>query len=603
MLCCTIALGMWRCSGNRLQVTDHNAANYRWPRSRIVRPGRYALGCLTTPCQTLPSKYKRAPVMNVRTLTIARRAGLGFTLISLLVALLGWFALVQMSTIRQSEVAVETNWLPSMRVVNDIREIMLRIRTISLRMALDTDPASIPTYRGQLDVRLGDLNKKLDILKTFVDTPEESSLTEQFLVTMGQYRSALDRSFVLATQGDSAGLNKLLLIDMKQIVDGSGKQLNDLADFYVTKVDAEGKSAEAQYSKSRDIVIAFVLLAALCTIGLALWLTRSIVRPLQRAVNAAEQVAQGDLTHTIEVDGDDEVTRLLRALATMQVNLRDAMRHIGSSATQLASAATELNSVTEDSYRGLHQQNAEIDQAATAINEMTSAVEEVARNAVSTSDASSQSSTSAQAGQTRVIETVQSIQTLTDNVQSTSALVQNLANQSQDIGKVLDVIRSIAEQTNLLALNAAIEAARAGESGRGFAVVADEVRALAHRTQQSTLEIDSMVSAMRSGSAQALDSMNISRDRADSTLSLAKGAGESLSEITASINQISERNLVIASAAEEQAQVSREVDRNIVNIRDLSMQSTQGANQISASSHELSRLAADLNQVVSRFKV
>ncbi|GAB0060020.1 methyl-accepting chemotaxis protein [Pseudomonas syringae] len=541
--------------------------------------------------------------MNLRKLTIARRAGLGFTLISLLVALLGWFALAQMSTIRQSEVAVETNWLPSMRVVNDIREIMLRIRTISLRMALDTDPASIPTYRGQLDVRLGDLDKKLAILKTFVDTPEEKSLTDQFMVTMGQYRSALDRSFVLAGQGDSVGLNKLLLVDMKQIVDGSGKQLGDLADFYVTKVDAEGKSAEAQYGKSRDIVIIFVVIAALCTIGLALWLTRSIVGPLQRAVTAAEQVANGDLTHTIEVDGEDEVTRLLRALATMQINLREAMRHIGSSATQLASAATELNSVTEDSYRGLNQQNAEIDQAATAINEMTSAVEEVARNAVSTSDASNQSSTSALAGQTRVIETVQSIQTLTDNVQATSTLVQNLANQSQDIGKVLDVIRSIAEQTNLLALNAAIEAARAGESGRGFAVVADEVRALAHRTQQSTLEIDSMVSAMRSGSAQALDSMNTSRDRADSTLALAKGAGESLSEITSSINQISERNLVIASAAEEQAQVSREVDRNIVNIRDLSMQSTQGANQISASSHELSRLAADLNQVVSRFKV
>ncbi|KPX96225.1 Methyl-accepting chemotaxis protein [Pseudomonas meliae] len=567
----------------------------------MVGQGRYALGCLTTWRQILPSKYKRALVMNLRTLTIARRAGLGFTLISLLVALLGWFALVQMSTIRQSEVAVETNWLPSMRVVNDIREIMLRIRTISLRMALDTDPASIPTYRGQLDVRLGDLDKKLGILKTFVDTPEEKTLTDQFMVTMGQYRSALDRSFVLAGQGDSTGLNKLLLVDMKQIVDGSGKQLNDLADFYVTKVDAEGKSAEAQYDKSRDIVI--VVIAALCTIGLALWLTRSIVGPLQRAVTAAEQVANGDLTHTIEVDGEDEVTRLLRALAMMQVNLREAMRHIGSSATQLASAATELNSVTEDSYRGLNQQNAEIDQAATAINEMTSAVEEVARNAVSTSDASTQSSTSALAGQTRVIETVQSIQTLTDNVQATSTLVQNLANQSQDIGKVLDVIRSIAEQTNLLALNAAIEAARAGESGRGFAVVADEVRALAHRTQQSTLEIDSMVNAMRSVSAQALDSMNTSRDRADSTLALAKGAGESLSEITSSINQISERNLVIASAAEEQAQVSREVDRNIVNIRDLSMQSTQGANQISASSHELSRLAADLNQVVSRFKV
>jgi len=541
--------------------------------------------------------------MNLRKLTIARRAGLGFTLISLLVALLGWFALVQMSAIRESEVAVETNWVPSMRVVNDVREIMLRIRTISLRMALDTDPASISTYRGQMDVRLGDLTKKLDILNGFVDTPEEKVLADQFLVTMGQYRTALDRSFVLASQGDSKGLNKLLLADMKQIVDGSGKQLNDLADFYVTKVDSEGKAAEAQYKASRSIVLVFVVLAALGTIGLALWLTRSIVGPLQRAVSAAEHVAQGDLTHSIAVDGNDEVTRLLRALEQMQGNLREAMRHIGSSAGQLASAATELNSVTEDSYRGLNQQNAEIDQAATAINEMTSAVEEVARNAVSTSDASSHSSASAQAGQNRVIETVQSIQTLTENVQATSVLVQNLADQSQDIGKVLDVIRSIAEQTNLLALNAAIEAARAGESGRGFAVVADEVRALAHRTQQSTLEIDSMVNAMRSGSAQALESMNTSRDRASSTLSLAKGAGESLSEITSSINQISERNLVIASAAEEQAQVSREVDRNIVNIRDLSMQSTQGANQISASSHELSRLAADLNQVVARFKV
>nr|WP_122663711.1 methyl-accepting chemotaxis protein [Pseudomonas viridiflava] len=541
--------------------------------------------------------------MNLRNLTIARRAGLGFTLISLLVALLGWFAMVQMSTIRQSEVAVETNWLPSMRVISDIRENMLRIRTISLRMALDPDPKNIPTYRSQLDVRNQDLNKKLDVFASFVDTPEEKVLSDQFRVTLAEYQKALDKSFVIAAQNDREALNKLLLVDMKTIVDGSGKQLADLGDFYAQHVDAEGKAAEEQYEKSRNIVFIFVILAGLGTVALALLLTRSIVRPLEVAVTAAEHVANGDLTQRITVDGSDEVTRLLVALDKMQGNLRSAMQHIGSSATQLASAATELNSVTEDSYRGLHQQNAEIDQAATAINEMTSAVEEVARNAVSTSDASNHSNRSAQAGQARVVETVQSIQTLTDNVQATSALVQSLADQSQDIGKVLDVIRSIAEQTNLLALNAAIEAARAGESGRGFAVVADEVRALAHRTQQSTLEIDKMVSAMRSGSAQALESMLTSSERANETLTLAQGAGESLTDITSSINQISERNLVIASAAEEQAQVAREVDRNIVNIRDLSMQSTQGANQISASSNELSRLAGDLNQVVARFKV
>nr|GFD07640.1 chemoreceptor McpA-like [Tanacetum cinerariifolium] len=175
------------------------------------------------------------------------------------------------------------------------------------------------------------------------------------------------------------------------------------------------------------------------------------------------------LTHDIRVEGKDEVTRLLHALQQMQNNLRSTLSLIGSSASQLASAATELNSVTEDSHRGLHQQNAEIEQAATAVNEMTSAVEEVARNAVSTSQASSESNTAAQDGQARVIETVTSIQNLST---------------------------------------------RAGESGRGFAVVADEVRALAHRTQQSTLEIDKMVSTMRSGSSEALESMLVSRSRA-----------------------------------------------------------------------------------------
>jgi len=541
--------------------------------------------------------------MNLRAMTIARRAGLGFTLIALLVVLLGWFAMVQMSTIRQSELAVETNWMPSIRAVNEIREIMLRIRTISLRMALDADPGNVATYRDQQAVRDKDLANRLAVLDTFIDTPEEHAIYDPFRVTLNDYQKGLRQSYALADQGNREALVKLLLVDMKTIVDGSGKQLNDLGDLYARQVTAEGKAAEEQYNRSRLVVLIFVIIAGLGTIGLALWLTRSIVRPLEGAVTAAEHVAQGDLTQVIKVEGRDEVTRLQRALEQMQGNLRSAMSHIGSSATQLAAAATELNSITEDSYRGLHQQNAEIDQAATAVNEMTSAVEEVARNAVSTSEASNDSNTSAQAGQARVVETVQSIQTLTGNVQATSSLVQNLADQSQDIGKVLDVIRSIAEQTNLLALNAAIEAARAGESGRGFAVVADEVRALAHRTQQSTLEIDKMVSAMRTGSAQALESMTTSREQAGSTLTLAQGAGEALVAITASIQQISERNLVIASAAEEQAQVAREVDRNIVNIRDLSMQSTTGANQISSSSHALSRLAVELSQVVARFKV
>ncbi|MGE8308276.1 MAG: methyl-accepting chemotaxis protein, partial [Pseudomonas protegens] len=279
------------------------------------------------------------------------------------------------------------------------------------------------------------------------------------------------------------------------------------------------------------------------------------------------------------------------------------LQSISGSAHQLASAAEELNSVTEEGARGLSQQNNEIEQAATAVNEMTSAVEEVARNAVSTSEASKSATTSAGDGRDQVRETVSAIERMSSDVQGTASLIGDLANESRDIGKVLDVIRGLADQTNLLALNAAIEAARAGEAGRGFAVVADEVRALAHRTQQSTSEIERMIGSIQSGTEHAVDSMRNSTERAESTLSIARGAGQSLDTINSAISEINERNLVIASAAEEQAQVAREVDRNLVNIRDLSVQSTTGANQTQAASSELSRLAVDLSNLVTRFKL
>jgi methyl-accepting chemotaxis protein len=541
--------------------------------------------------------------MLLRQLNIAPRAALGFALIAVLVALLGVFALGQMSSIRDSEVAVENQWLPSIRGGDEIREIMLRIRTISLRMALDQDTNNIATYRSQMDTRDKELSEKIGAYDKLVNTPEGQQLYDQFKKTFAAYRSGIAQSFALAEQGKRDELTKLLLVDMKTVVDGSGKQLNDLADLFAKQVAAESQKSAAHYENSRTIVSLFIALAALATVALAMMLTRSIVRPLSSAVSAAESVAQGDLTRPIETHGNDEVSRLLKALATMQQNLRETLQGISGSATQLATAADELNAVTLDSTQGLQQQNNEIEQAATAVNQMTAAVEEVARNAVSTSDATRQSSESVHLGQVRVSETATAINALASDVQQTGELVQSLANQSQDIGKVLDVIRAIAEQTNLLALNAAIEAARAGESGRGFAVVADEVRALAYRTQQSTQEIEQMVQGMRSGSSLALDSMQASTARATTTLALAERAGEALQTITASVHEIHERNLVIASAAEEQAQVAREVDRNLVNIRDLSVRSAAGANQTSASSHELSQLANALQGMVRRFQL
>jgi methyl-accepting chemotaxis protein len=293
----------------------------------------------------------------------------------------------------------------------------------------------------------------------------------------------------------------------------------------------------------------------------------------------------------------------MAALRSMQGNLRDTIVAIAESSSQLASASEELSTVTEDSSRGLHQQNVEIEQAATAITQMTAAAEDVARNAVSTADATRASDQTAQQGRQQVLQTVDAIGELVRVVGASADEVEVLAARVRDISQVLDVIRTVAEQTNLLALNAAIEAARAGEAGRGFAVVADEVRSLAHRTQRSTQEIEQLVNAIEQGTDQAVNAMQSSNTRARDTLGVAQLAGQALDQIASSFTQINERNLVIASAAEQQAQVARVVDINLSNIRDLASQTAAGATQTSAASQELSRLAVSLNSLVMKFTV
>lgn len=286
----------------------------------------------------------------------------------------------------------------------------------------------------------------------------------------------------------------------------------------------------------------------------------------------------------------------------MQGSLRTTIREIANASDQLASAAEELSAVTEESTRSLIRQDSEIQQAATAVNQMTAAVEEVARNAVSTSEVSKTAAQDAVDGREQVNDTVKGIGTMVREITKSTDSVSELATNVRDISKVLEVIRSIADQTNLLALNAAIEAARAGEQGRGFAVVADEVRALAHRTQASTVEIEGMIGTVQSGADGAVEAMSKSLAMANGTQKLAESAGTALEKITNGVAQINERNMVIASASEEQAQVAREVDRNLLNIQDLSTQSSAGANQTSASSQELSRLATSFNALVAQFR-
>ncbi|WP_416068870.1 methyl-accepting chemotaxis protein [Pseudomonas protegens] len=541
--------------------------------------------------------------MSLRSLNIAPRAFLGFALIGCLMLFLGVFALNQMSKIRSATERMSQDTIPSIKSVDEFTQLSLRQRVQAYRLLLNREPQAQQQTLDAIDQR----NQKIEEARAqylkLISSPEERLAYEQYSTLLSDHRELESQLIELSHNNQLEAMQQLLntdLMDSAEKINAVLNQLVEINSHYATVADDD---AAAQYRSAFNLVVGLLVLASALTLLFAWRLIRSITLPIANALRAAEEIAQGNLTRPITVDGSDEAGRLLQAMVTMQEKLRDTLQSISGSAHQLASAAEELNSVTEEGARGLSQQNNEIEQAATAVNEMTSAVEEVARNAVSTSEASKNATTSAGDGRDQVRETVSAIERMSSDVQGTASLIGDLANESRDIGKVLDVIRGLADQTNLLALNAAIEAARAGEAGRGFAVVADEVRALAHRTQQSTSEIERMIGSIQSGTEHAVDSMRNSTERAESTLSIARGAGQSLDTINSAISEINERNLVIASAAEEQAQVAREVDRNLVNIRDLSVQSTTGANQTQAASSELSRLAVDLSNLVTRFKL
>ena len=542
-------------------------------------------------------------IMSLRNINIAPRAFLGFALIGGLMLVLGVFALNQMSKIRGAAEQITSNSVPSIKSLDEFTQLTLRLRVLSYRLLVNREPDVQQKTMDLLETRNQQIRAAQAIYEKLIASPQERATYDQYVQLLGQYRQIEDRMKSLSRNNQIDELRTLLNTDLLTNSEAVNSVLSRLLEINTQQSLDTNQQAVDQYASAFNLTVTLLIIATGLTLLFAWLLTNSITRPIANALSAAEEIAEGNLTRPITVDGKDEAGRLLAAMAKMQDKLRDTLQQISGSATQLASAAEELNSVTDESARGLTQQNNEIEQAATAVNEMTSAVEEVARNAVSTSEASKNATTSAGDGRDLVQETVSAIERMSADVQSTATLIGDLANESRDIGKVLDVIRGLADQTNLLALNAAIEAARAGEAGRGFAVVADEVRALAHRTQQSTSEIERMIGSIQSGTEHAVDSMRNSTERAESTLNIARGAGLSLDTINSAIVEINERNLVIASAAEEQAQVAREVDRNLVNIRDLSVQSATGANQTSAASNELSRLALDLNNMVGRFSL
>ncbi len=409
--------------------------------------------------------------------------------------------------------------------------------------------------------------------------------------------------------GHIAGFNEKLaeytgLLAQEKIV---YQQLHERASQVVERVDqaytAEDGAMQTELKKNSLLIIGSSALALLVGLIAAWVITRLIVGPLRSVIRVAQQIASGDLSATVQVTRQDEIGQLMLAMQQMGAGLSSIVSGLQAGIEQLANSAQSLSAVTEQTNLEVSSQKEETEQVATAMNQMTATVHDVARNAEEAAQAAQTADDKVESGQQVVRQSMVRIEQLADSATSASSSIESLSAEIQNIGTVLSVIKSVAEQTNLLALNAAIEAARAGEQGRGFAVVADEVRALAKRTQQSTEEIERLVSALRSAAQTSVQQIQSSGELVKMAVSDALQTESALGSIAAAVSLIQQMNQQIAAAAEQQSSVAEEINRSVTSIRASADQSSLAMQGNAASSIELAQLGVELKGMVGHFRL
>ncbi len=416
--------------------------------------------------------------------------------------------------------------------------------------------------------------------------------------------------------------------------------------------DGYAKAAEAGATQTKSTIdaaessamlpILISMIALVLGAFIAFYVSRLISRPVSQMANVAQQIALGDVDHDIEVRSKDEIGVLAQAFRglieymkglanaaqriadndltvkvepksdadvlgksfkSMTINLSDMIRQLTDGAGQLVSAANEVASSSEQMSRGAKDQTDQMGQVSTAVEEMTATIVESSKNAGDATTGAHKAAETATSGGQIVNGTIQGMQRIAAVVRESAESIAKLAKSADQIGEIIGVIDDIADQTNLLALNAAIEAARAGEQGRGFAVVADEVRKLAERTGKATGEITGMIKGIQQETEEAVKSMETGIQEVDKGRELADQAGNSLTSIVSMAQQVQDMIQQIATASEEQSSAAEQISKNVENVTAIARESATGAQQSAAAAEELNRQAEAMRQMVSKFKV
>tara|TARA_B100000700_G_scaffold7757_1_gene8133 strand:- start:224 stop:1855 length:1632 start_codon:yes stop_codon:yes gene_type:complete len=541
-------------------------------------------------------------------MTIAQRLYAGFAFIILLiigVTIVGTYQVGQIDqTLRQvNEVGSEKQ-----RYAINFRG-SVHDRAIALRDLVLTEQSSARSeYRALIEELQADYATAQKGMDSIISDPQfVNSKEKQLLARISEIRTEAlatsDRVYQLLSQGQRQQAQDYVLSDLSPAYAEWLVRINAFID-YQEQTIAQGVDGVLERSNGFAVLMWCVtLISALVAAAISYYIVRRLTHTLggepEAVVEVLETIAAGDLT--VETRSKFEGS-MMAQVNRMVRQLRALVKEVDETSDQLLNASGELSETSENNTKMVIRQQDETTQGATAINQMSQTVSEVASHTNEAAQLADETDRETQTGSAEVAATIRSIEQLAEEVESAGAVIVELSENTAEIDKVLEVIEGIADQTNLLALNAAIEAARAGDHGRGFSVVADEVRALANRTQESTQSIQQRIETMRTSASQAVNVMQRGQEQAGNSVEQARRAGKSLDTVNHVVKQMTDMNAQIATAAEEQSSVAEEINRNFHKITEATEETAAGSEQVSESSRQLNELARNLSERVKRFK-
>jgi len=464
--------------------------------------------------------------------------------------------------------------------------LMLQLRRAEKDFMLRLDMKYLSKFEGIVN----DLEKA--IKNSSINSNTRSQLVSLLASYEDKFTALVNAQVSLGLDLDSGALGKMR-VSVKQ------------SDEVVSRITSATKQQVSDTAERAQMVaIVTFLIAGLIVMLLVYFTSRSIIQPIERVYHTINSIRRNnDLTLLIEETGQDEITTMTVDFNSLIGDFKKLIYEVNTALSTLNIATGNLSETTAATSTGMQEQLHEADMVATAATEMQATIQDISHNTEAAAKKAESTNLNAQQGRSEVESTVNHINQLSNSLGDASAVVSQLEKDGETIGSVLDVIRGIAEQTNLLALNAAIEAARAGEQGRGFAVVADEVRSLAQRTQESTKEIESIISTLQGRTQEVVSIMQRCRTQGGESAAQATRAGELLGSITEDVQTIMEMSTHIAAAIDEQSQVASEVNKNVVRIRDIAEDASTHATTNAQTSEEVSEQARVLHQAIDKFKV